>query len=96
MTLSSVIKGQSISELGQEITKSSCTPSMETVLTPAVPEKKKKKKIIKKIVKKKVKRSTKENQNENANNSVENAKYSLGKNITETLTSIFSFFYFAN
>ncbi|CBY12040.1 unnamed protein product [Oikopleura dioica] len=84
MTLSSVIKGQSISELGQEITKSSCTPSMETVLTPAVPEKKKKKKIIKKIVKKKVKRSTKENQNENANNSVENAKYSLVSFISRT------------
>ena len=80
MTFPSVINGAtSVSELGQELTKSSCTPSMDTVLTPALPEKKKKKKIIKKIVKKKVKKSTKENPNENGNNSVENAKYSLGE-----------------
>lgn len=83
MTFPSVINGTtSVSELGQEMTKSSCTPSMDTVLTPALPEKKKKKKIIKKIIKKKVKKSTKENANgnpnENGNNSVENAKYSLG------------------
>ena len=84
MTFPSVINGTtSVSELGQEMTKSSCTPSMDTVLTPALPEKKKKKKIIKKIIKKKVKKSTKENANgnpnENGNNSVENAKYSLGE-----------------
>ena len=83
VTFPSVINGAtSASEIGQEMTKSSCTPSIDTVLTPALPEKKKKKKIIKKIVKKKVKKSTKEtsnaNPNENGNNSVENAKYSLG------------------